>query len=98
MRLTPIEGSLDKSVTKQFHDMIHFTMTNETHEVNIAEQLSVKLLEDFGTPTHFIEFGDNKYVAVAVEDFELKVIVHRGIIKCGIIPLRRRSLHGVKMR
>ena len=87
--------NLDKFMEDQIKGLAHFFKDRREKPktpqdiAEICEDLSVASLENFGNPTHLIEFDDGTYIVVDPEAFECRVAVKDGIIRAGLIPLKR---------
>lgn len=61
----------------------------------IAQEISIRALENFGNPEHFIACGSGVYIVAPVEDLCCEIAVCNGIIHAGILPLKR-TIFGVR--
>ena len=62
----------------------------------IFEDLSVKSLENFGEPTHIVDFGNDEYAIFALRDMGIKTCVYNGEVRAAI-TIDKATAFGVRV-
>lgn len=91
IKLAAVSGNYKEQLAKQLEKLIYFHQEKKEGKTTldtiamIADQLAIRCIENFGNASHMIDFGNDKYAVVAIEDMKIESCVYNKQVRAGII-------------